>query len=120
MHYMTKRIFISTFLVLAYSVISFAAVHYVSDYGAKGDGVTDDAKAIQKCIDACSADGGGDVVFNKGKVFLSGPVEIKPYVNIILEQQSVFGAQRIYISKRSAIFRRFIFKSNRQAFLLAF
>lgn len=92
MHYMTKRILISTFLVLTYSVISFAAVHYVSDYGAKGDGVTDDAKAIQKCIDACSADGGGDVVFNKGEVFLSGPVEIKPYVNIILEQQSVWRA----------------------------
>ena len=32
-----------------------------------------------------------------------------------MEQQSVFGAQRIYISKRSAIFRQFIFKSNRQA-----
>lgn len=92
MHYMTKRILISTFLALTYSVISFAAVHYVSDYGAKGDGVTDDAKAIQKCIDACSADGGGDVVFNKGKVFLSGPVEIKSYVNIILEQQSVWRA----------------------------
>ena len=92
MHYMTKRILILTFLALTYSVISFAAVHYVSDYGAKGDGVTDDAKAIQKCIDACSADGGGDVVFNKGKVFLSGPVEIKSYVNIILEQQSVWRA----------------------------
>lgn len=92
MHYMTKRILILTFLALTYSVISFAAVHYVSDYGAKGDGVTDDTKAIQKCIDACSADGGGDVIFNKGKVFLSGPVEIKPYVNIILEQQSVWRA----------------------------
>ena len=40
--------------------------------------------------------------------------------DFLLEQQSVFGAQRIYISKRSAIFRQFIFKSNRQAFLLAF
>lgn len=39
---------------------------------------------------------------------------------IFIGQQSVFGAQRIYISKRSAIFRQFIFKSNRQVFLLAF
>ena len=43
-----------------------------------------------------------------------------PIVMFVLEQQSVFGAQRIYISKRSAIFRQFIFKSNRQVFLLAF
>ncbi|MGM9712496.1 MAG: glycoside hydrolase family 28 protein [Prevotella sp.] len=86
------RLILSTLLIITLPCVSFASSYNVSDYGAKGDGVTDDAAAIQRCIDACSAEGGGDVIFGRGKVFLSGPVEIKPYVYIVLEQQAVWRA----------------------------
>jgi len=57
-------------------------VYNVLKYGAKGDGKTDDAVAIQKAIDKCSADGGGRVLFPTGKTFLCGPVKLKSNVDI--------------------------------------
>lgn len=45
-------------------------VHNVYDFGAKGDGVTNDQAAIQKAIDACK-ENGGTVVLEKG-IFLTG------------------------------------------------
>jgi len=64
----------------------------VMNFGAVGDGVTDDAAAIQKAIDACSEAGGGQVIFPAGKVFLSGPVELKSNVDYHLEVNSVWRA----------------------------
>lgn len=67
-----------------------STVFNVLDYGAKGDGKTDDAVAIQKAIDECNLKGGGQVLFPTGYTFLSGPVELKSNVDIHLEVQSTW------------------------------
>lgn len=50
-----------------------AALFNVLDFGAKGDGVTDDTQAIQKAIDAAYKAGGGEVFLPQGTYILNGP-----------------------------------------------
>ena len=61
------------------------AVYNVLDFGAKGDGVTDDAAALQQAIDRCTAEGGGRVLLPRQHTFLCGPVELKSHVELHLE-----------------------------------
>lgn len=57
----------------------------VLDFGAVGDGHKDDAAAIQKAIDACSAAGGGRVIIPSGKTYLAGPFKLKSFVEFEVE-----------------------------------
>lgn len=52
-----------------------------SDFGARGDGQTDDSAAIQKAIDA-AANGGGWVWLGRGSYRLKTPLVIRPGVTL--------------------------------------
>ena len=74
------------------AAVSAQESYNILTFGAKGDGVTDDAVAIQKAIDRCSTEGGGVVLFPRNHVFLSGPVELKSNVELHLEATATLKA----------------------------
>lgn len=63
--------------------------YIVTDFGASGNGVTDDAAAIQRAIDNCSQAGGGSVIFPSGKTFMAGPLRMASNVNLYLQPNSM-------------------------------
>ena len=82
--------FIFVLFSLVFSLSSFAQRTYnVVDYGAVGNKMVDDAKAIQKAIDECSAQGGGTVLLPANHTFMSGPLCLKSNVNLHLEATAV-------------------------------
>ena len=73
--------------------LSYAQTVYdVTAAGAVGDGKTDDAVAIQRAIDRCSAEGGGRVLFPRNHTFLAGPIELKSNVELHLEATATLKA----------------------------
>jgi hypothetical protein len=54
----------------------FADVVNVKDFGAKGDGVTDDTAAIQAAINSVSSRNGGEVRFNAGQYKVSSQLTV--------------------------------------------
>ncbi len=57
----------------------------VRQYGAAGDGITLDTKAIQDAINAASSDGGGTVLFPAG-TYLSGTIRLLSNVKLQVEK----------------------------------
>jgi polygalacturonase len=57
--------------------------HVVTDYGAAGDGRTDDQAALRRAITACAAGGGGRVVVPPGD-YLTGPLHLESFINLHL------------------------------------
>ena len=85
---MTKFIYILFLLVLSLS--SYAQrIYNVVDYGAVGNKIVDDAKAIQQAIDECSANGGGTVLLPANHTFMTGPLCLKSNVDLHLEATAV-------------------------------
>ncbi|MBN2507247.1 MAG: hypothetical protein JXQ71_11180 [Verrucomicrobia bacterium] len=61
----------------------------VRDFGARGDGVTDDTAAFQKALDAAGAAGGGTVHAPRGNYFFAGHLNVPPAVTLAGVWQSV-------------------------------
>lgn len=100
--------FLTVFLIWMASVLPAQTCYDILSFGAKGDGVTDDAMAIQKAIDRCSAEGGGIVLLPRNHVFLSGPIELKSQVELHLEATATLKA-----NPDEGIYRLSAFGENR-------
>ena len=58
----------------------------VRDFGAEGNGITDDTRAIQSAINICKGTGG--TVLLKNGNFLSGSLEMGSYMNFCIDQSA--------------------------------
>ncbi|MDW5290140.1 glycoside hydrolase family 28 protein [Formosa sp. PL04] len=71
------------------------SVFNIKDYGAVGDSLTMDTKAIQKTIDACHENGGGKVWVPAGN-YIIGTIKLKSNVALSLDYgASLLGSQDI-------------------------
>jgi hypothetical protein len=68
---------------------SFRVASYnVRDFGALGDGKTPDTAPINKAIECCSSEGGGDVVFSPG-TYLSASIHLLSHVRLVIQPGAV-------------------------------
>ncbi len=67
----------------------------VNDFGARGDSVTLDTRAIQAAINACFAQGGGVVTFAPGK-YLTGSIYVLSNVRLQIDKGvKILGSQNL-------------------------
>jgi polygalacturonase len=86
---MNRRLNLIVLLLLTiFSATAKQTVYNITDFGAKGDGITNNSKAINAAIDAASKSGGGTVFFPAGN-FLSYTIRLKSHITLHLDQGAV-------------------------------
>src|SRR5665647_2688986 len=90
-----SKTIITVLLIFALALSSSAkeVFYNVLDFGARGDGKTNNTKAINAAIAAAAKNGGGTVYFPAGN-FLSFTIRMKSKITLHLDQ----GAVLIYTS----------------------
>lgn len=68
-------------------------VYNVKDYGALGDGLTDDTVAIQTTINTCFAEGGGVVYFPNGIYIIGGALQNDVGVDLVDYNSQIYVPQ---------------------------
>jgi hypothetical protein len=76
-------------LIASATALCAADVYPVSDFGAAGDGKTDDTAAFQKALDTAGAAGGGTVTVGRGNYFFAGHLVVPKAVTLSGVWQSV-------------------------------
>ncbi|MBD1393408.1 glycoside hydrolase family 28 protein [Mucilaginibacter glaciei] len=84
---MQPKKYLYTIVLCTALAINFAAlanpvqrVFDITQYGAKADGRTNNALALQKAIDACWRAGGGKVLVPGAGIYLAGPFNLRSHV----------------------------------------
>lgn len=90
----SKRVLTVKFLSLLLFFTTLASAlsartYNVLDFGAKADGTTNDTKAVQNAIDACTKNGGGTVLIPSGKTVVTGTIFLKDYVTLRVDNGAV-------------------------------
>ncbi|MFT2009092.1 glycoside hydrolase family 28 protein [Pontibacter sp. 13R65] len=83
-------------------------VFNIKDFGAIGDGKTDNANAIQRAIDACSAAGGGRVIIPGGSTFMAGPFDLKSFVEFHVE-----AGAKVLANSDEKVYTKSAFRDNK-------
>ena len=86
----------------------WAETFNVKDYGATGDGVTDDSAAVQAAVDAAIAAKGGDVYFPAGKYGFGSQVTVSSTTPVNLRGEG-FGNTRVHTVTSRALAAPHIF-----------
>jgi len=72
------------------------AIFNVRDFGAAGDGRSNDTQAINKAIEKCNASGGGNVIFPAG-TYVAASIHVKSNVRFVLDKGALItGAKNGY------------------------
>jgi exo-poly-alpha-galacturonosidase len=79
-------------------------IYNILNFGAKGDNITNNTKAIQAAIDACAA--GGTVFIPKG-IFLSGALYLKSNMTLHIEEGGVLKGSTVVEDYLPMILNRF-------------
>jgi polygalacturonase len=99
------------FLLVSFTYSAAVAqqkVYNITDYGAIGDGKTNNAMALQKAIDAASNAGGGKVVVPAGATYLTGPFNLKSNIEFEVQVNA-----RVLASPDEKLYTQSAFKENK-------